>query len=78
MNNSRLFYAVTRSASETYTNFEDHFHPYVFGICELIYCHLNAKPSLFTFLWLEFRFESVLKLHVHFKGFICIRMRKLH
>ena len=33
---------------------------------------------LFTFLWLEYRFKSFLESHVHFKGFMCIRMRKLH
>ena len=49
-----------------------------FDICELIYYHFNAKTLLFTFLWLEYRFKSFLELHVHFKGFICIRMRKLH
>ena len=49
-----------------------------FDICELIYCHFNAKMLLITFLWLELRFKSFLELHMHFKGFICIRMRKLH
>ena len=49
-----------------------------FDICELIYCHFNAKTLLFRFLWLEFRFKSFLQLQVHFKGFMCIRMRKLH
>ena len=33
---------------------------------------------MFKFLWLEFRFKSFLELHVHFKGFVCIRMRKMH
>ena len=32
----------------------------------------------FKFLWLEFRFKSFLELHMHFKGFVCLRMRKLH
>ena len=74
-----FFYAVTQSASETlsYTNSEAHFPPNSFDICELIYCHFNAKTLLFTFLWLEFRFKSFLELHVHFKDFICISMRKL-
>ena len=49
-----------------------------FDICELIYCHFNAKMLLITFLWLEFRFKSFRELHMHFKGFMCIRMRKLH
>ena len=33
---------------------------------------------MFKFPWLEFRFKSFLELHVHFKDFMCIRMRKLH
>ena len=49
-----------------------------FDICELIYCHFNAKTLLITFLWLEFRFKSFVELHVHFKGFMYIRTRKLH
>ena len=36
------------------------------------------KTLFFKFLWLEFRFISFLELHVHFKGFVCLRMRKLH
>ena len=47
-----------------------------FDICELIY--FNAKTSLIMFMWLEFRFKSFLELHMHFKGFMCIRMHKLH
>ena len=42
------------------------------------WCHFNAKTLFFKFLWLEFRFNSFLELHVHFKGFVCLRMRKLH
>ena len=49
-----------------------------FDICEIIYCHFNTKTLLITLLWLEFRFKSFHELHEHFKGFICIRMRKLH
>ena len=33
---------------------------------------------MFTVLWLEFRFKSFLELHLHFKNFMCISMRKLH
>ena len=51
---------------------------YMFWHLWVIYCHYNAKTLLFTFLWLEFRFKSFLELHMHFKGFMCIRMRKLH
>ena len=78
MNTNHLFYDVTRSVSETlsYTNFEDRFPP-CFDIWELI-CHFNLKTLLLTFLWLEFRFKLFRELHVHLKGFMCIRMRKLH
>ena len=63
-----------------------HCHPPFLGsfsaICfdnyESVYCHFNKKTLLFKFPWLEFRFKSFLQLHVHFKGFTCIRMRKLH
>ena len=48
-----------------------------FDSCESIKCHFNAK-TFFKFLWLEFRFKSFLELRVHFKGFVCFRMRKLH
>ena len=46
--------------------------------CESIYCHFNEKKLLFKFPWLEFRIKSFLEFHMHFKGFMCIRMRKLH
>ena len=49
-----------------------------FNSCESIQCHFNTKTLFFKFLWLEFRFKSFLELHVHFKGFVCLRMRKLH
>ena len=64
-----------------------HCHPPFFRIVfrnlcfdsyESIYCHFNEKTLLFKFPWLEFRFNSSLELHVHFKGFMCICMRKLH
>ena len=29
-------------------------------------------------LWIKFRLKSFLELHVHFNGFMCIRIRKLH
>ena len=51
---------------------------HMFDSCESIYCHFNEKTLLFKFPWLEFRFKSFLELLVHFKGFMCIRMRKLH
>ena len=80
MNNSHSFYAVTQSASETLSStiFEDCFAAICFDNCEPIYCHFNEKKLLFKFLWLEFRFKSFLVLHVHFKGFMCISMCKLH
>ena len=80
MNNSRLCYAVTRSASETlsYTNIEDGFSPYVFTFVSYFINILTQKTLLFMFPWLEFRFKSFLELHVQFKGFMCIRLRKLH
>ena len=80
MNHSRLFYAMTRSASETlsYNNFEDRIPPYVlkfvssfffFFFFFFLFWHFNAK-TLFTFVWLEFRFKSFLEMY--------IRMHKLH
>ena len=89
MNNNHLFYAVTRSASETLSStiFEDRFLPYVFTIksqCVVILTTTTKKKKkkkktlMFKFLWLEFRLKSFLELHVHFKDFVCIRMRKLH
>ena len=68
------------SVSETLlsTIFEDCFPPYVLTGGSQFNVILTKKTLLFKFLWLEFRFKSFLKLHVHLKGFICIHMRKLH
>ena len=73
---SSLFYAVTQSALNIVKQFWWSFSAICSDICELIYCHVNAK-TLFTFLWWEFWFKSFLELHVHFKDFMRIRMRKL-
>ena len=70
----------SRSASETLSSimFGDRFPPYVLTVVSQFIDILTKKTVLFRFPWLEFRFESFLELHVHFKGFMCIRMRKLH
>ena len=58
--------------------FEDCFPPYVLTAVSQCNVILMKKTLLFKFLWLEFRFKPFLELHVHFKGFMCVRMRKLH
>ena len=57
-----------------------HCHPpYVLTVGRQFIVILTKKKTLlFKFPWLEFRFKSFLELHVHFKGFMYIRMRKLH
>ena len=73
---------MSRSASETLSStiFEECFPPYVLTMLNQFNVILTKekKTLLFKFLWLEFRFKSFLELHVHFKGYINIRMRKLH
>ena len=80
MNNNHLFYAVTRSASETLSStiFDDRFPSYVLTVVSQFIVTLTKKTLFFKFPWLEFRFKSFLELHAHFKGFMSIRMRKLH
>ena len=70
---------MTRSASEAlkFTTFDWSFPAIVFDSCESIYCHFEEKTLIIEFLWIKFRLKSFLELHVHFNGFICIRMRKL-
>ena len=59
--------------------FGDRFPPYVLTVVSQFIDILTEKKTVFfRFPWIEFRFKSFLELHVHFKGFMCIHMRKLH
>ena len=58
-------------------HFEDRFPPYVLTAVSQFNAILTQTTQLFKFLWLEFWFKSFLGLNVHFKGFMCICMRKL-
>ena len=78
MNNNRLFDTVTRSASETLSStlYEDRFPPYVLTVVSRQFIVILTKKR--CCLSFNNRFKSFLELHVHFKGFMCIHMRKLH
>ena len=67
---------MTRSASEALksTTFKGLFPAIVFESCESIYCHFEEE-NVDNGVSMD---KSFLELHVHFNGFVCIRMRKVH
>ena len=50
----------------------------VFDSCASIYCHFEEKTLIIEIWWIKFWLKSFLELHMHFNGFMCIRMHKLH
>ena len=71
---------MTRSASEALisTTFDGLFPPQFLTVVSQFIAILKKKTFIIEFLLIKFRLKSFLELHVHFNGFICIRMRKLH
>ena len=48
-----------------------------FPILKTFYCLFGGKGGNRVFLWLELRLKSSLEMHVHFNGFMCIRVDRL-
>ena len=73
-------FTLSRSAFEALSStiFEACFPPSGLTVgTQFIVILTKKKTLLFKFLWLEFRFKSFLEMQVHFKGLMCIRMRRL-